>query len=234
MEGFAESLPDAVHTTFPDVFPDLKDVPLVYLLHGLAQRRDPMLAGLDAMSSLPLSLLRSEMPESLRMPNVSPNDVIWPTHVLSIECEDFDPEQDIYIPIFPIHALVLAAHCSTIPCLVEACSVEDGTTYLPIVNLSLPFPQHFDILRTFTYTSHLVHDGSGGDMHASSIPHGDLQQMSQTFGILASAVLLRQYQDIERITQDMVSLGFNNSYLWAAIERVRLALQGEMKERHLT
>jgi hypothetical protein len=58
--------------------------------------------------------------------------------------------------------------------------------------------------------------------------------MSQTFGILASAVLLRQYQDIERITQDMVSLGFHNSDLWATIERVRLALQGEMKERHLT
>ncbi|KAJ7718614.1 hypothetical protein B0H14DRAFT_3630316 [Mycena olivaceomarginata] len=247
MEGSAESLPDAVPANFPDVFPDLKDVPLVYVLHVLAQQRDLMLAGLDAISSLPPSLLRSEMPESLRVPTVSPNDVIWPTHVLSIECEDFDPGQDIYIPIFPIHALVLAAHCSSIPCLVQACSVEDGTTNLPIVNLSLPFPQYFDILRTFMYTHRvdialqhllklpdLVHDGSGGDVHVSSIPHGDLQQMSQTFGILASAVLLRQYQDIERITQDMVSLGFHNSDLWAAIERVRLALQGEMKERHLT
>ncbi|KAJ7820669.1 hypothetical protein B0H14DRAFT_2833501 [Mycena olivaceomarginata] len=130
MEGSAESLPDAVPTNFPDVFPDLKDVPLVYVLHVLAQQRDRMLAGLDAISSLPPSLLRSEMPESLRVPNVSPNDVIWPTHVLSIECEDFDPGQDTYIPIFPIHALVLAAHCSRIPCL-EACSVEDGTTNLP-------------------------------------------------------------------------------------------------------
>ncbi|KAJ7869575.1 hypothetical protein B0H14DRAFT_2727128 [Mycena olivaceomarginata] len=129
--GSAESLPDAVPTNFPDVFPDLKDVPLVYVLHILAQQRDLMLAGLDAISSLPPSLLRSEMPESLRVPNISPNDVIWPTHVLSIECEDFDPGQDTYIPIFPIHALVLAAHCSRIPCL-EACSVEDGTTNLPI------------------------------------------------------------------------------------------------------
>ncbi|KAJ7938998.1 hypothetical protein B0H13DRAFT_2542801 [Mycena leptocephala] len=241
MEGSAESLPDAVPTNFPDVFPDLKTCPSstsFMFWHNSA-------TCLDAKSSLPPSLLRSEMPESLRVPNVSPNDVIWPTHVLSIECEDFDPGQDTYIPIFPIHALVLAAHCSSIPCL-EACSVEDGTTNLPIVNLSLPFPQYFDILRTFMYTHRvdialqhllklpdLVHDGSGGDVHASSIPHGDLQQMSQTFGILASAVQLRQYQDIERITQDMVSLGFHNSDLWTAIERVRLALQGEMKERHL-
>ena len=40
MEGSAESLPDAVPTNFPDVFPDLKDVPLVYVLHVLAQQRD--------------------------------------------------------------------------------------------------------------------------------------------------------------------------------------------------
>ncbi|KAJ7841831.1 hypothetical protein B0H14DRAFT_2586721 [Mycena olivaceomarginata] len=120
----------------------------------------------------------------------------------------------------------------------------------PLLILSLPFPQHFDILHTFMYTHRvdialqqllklpdLSHGmgrgiGDGQDISISDWDR-DLQHISHTFGIPRSPVLLRQYQDIKQMTEDMVSLGFNDYDFRATVEQVRLALQSTMKERQL-
>ncbi|KAJ7151292.1 hypothetical protein C8R43DRAFT_1190683 [Mycena crocata] len=57
--------------------------------------------------------------------------------------------------LFPVHAVVLAAHCAKLPRLPPPARSSASSAVLPVCPLALPSPQAFSILHAFMYTHRL-------------------------------------------------------------------------------
>ncbi|KAJ7130511.1 hypothetical protein C8R44DRAFT_775635 [Mycena epipterygia] len=121
-----------------------------------------MLAGIAALapSHLPTTLPRSHLPQHLTVPLRAPSGHAagppsYPTHALAISPSG----KDVGSPhaIFPVHAVVLAAHCAALPRLPRpAHSSHASLVALSVLPLTLPSPQAFAILHNFMYTHRLA------------------------------------------------------------------------------
>ncbi|KAJ7079008.1 hypothetical protein C8R44DRAFT_895783 [Mycena epipterygia] len=103
-------------------------------------------------ASLPRSHLLQHLTVSLRVPS-APADgpPSYPTHALPIA----PAGKDVGSPyaIFPVHAVVLAAYCATLPrCSRSAPAHSHSSVSLPVLPLPLPSPQAFAIRHGFMYT----------------------------------------------------------------------------------
>ncbi|KAJ7691855.1 hypothetical protein B0H16DRAFT_1680749 [Mycena metata] len=164
---------DISRDTLAAAAPELATVPAEFIRQGLRAKAPQMQAGIAALapshgtliktlncntapSHLPPSIPRSHLPQALAIPlrappPGAPSPLSYPTHALAIGskgAKDSAPQL-----VFPVHAVVLAAHCANIPRFpAPPRSRASASVTLPILPLSLPSPQAFSILHAFMYT----------------------------------------------------------------------------------
>ncbi|KAJ7243620.1 hypothetical protein B0H12DRAFT_1003913, partial [Mycena haematopus] len=154
--AFTDISPDALAAAAPE----LATVPIEFIRHGLRAKAPAMQAGLAALapSHLPKAIPRDRMPSSLTVPLRSSGAAVipsYPTHVLAIATSSKSaPSSDA--AVFPVHAVVLAAHCAKLPPLPPSRGPSaSGAVTLPVLPFTLPSPPAFAILHTYMYTHRL-------------------------------------------------------------------------------
>lgn len=132
-----------------------------------------MLAALNLLtfpSSLPRSHLTSTMDIPVRPANPMPSSNAFPTHVLAITSSRSSPSspttptvasfaqqavagQYVTVPLYPAHALVLAAHCTLLPPLPRSRpSNRAASLTLPVVPLTVPSAETFPLMHAYLHT----------------------------------------------------------------------------------
>ncbi|KAJ6573048.1 hypothetical protein DFH09DRAFT_1459403 [Mycena vulgaris] len=143
--------------------PELSGVPAEFIRHCLRPRCSTASQPSRPRIS-PTFLPRSHLPAALTVPlRASPgsNPVSYPTHALAITPASEGKgggEHDAAHAIFPVHALVLAAHCADLPRLppcTPADSSRTASATLHVLPLTLPSPHAFAILHALMYTHRL-------------------------------------------------------------------------------
>ncbi|KAJ7092785.1 hypothetical protein B0H15DRAFT_832515 [Mycena belliarum] len=227
--------------------PALAPVPAEFVRHGLRAKAPQMLAGIAALapSHVPQSLPRSHLPAALTVPlRASPAGApppSYPTHVLAIApapAKGAPQDRDAPHAIFPVHAVVLAAHCAKLPRLPPAQPAPPAraaSATLPLLPLALPSPQAFAILHSFLYT-HRLSSALGsllplppafleGLTHAAvraALESGSARHALAAHLCAAAAgnlgTLMGHAGHVKELWQDMVALGVYDSELWDALD----------------
>lgn len=196
---------------------------------------------LAANSSLPSSHLPSSMPRaslggSMTIPlrSAPVPTTSYPSHILALSSSK---AQSDTVLLFPVHAIVLASHCSSLPRLPASTSqVSASAIALPVLPLKVPAPNTFAILHSFMYThrldsvlkalipvpptfatSSLNHQmikatlGAGPNLHQLSV------FMFQSAG--GNLQTLTAYAgQVKDLWQNMVALGLFDPELWNALD----------------
>ncbi|KAJ7059288.1 hypothetical protein C8F01DRAFT_1146653 [Mycena amicta] len=153
--------------------PELSGVPDEFIRHGLRSKGPAMLAGISALapSHLPQSLPRARLPPALSVPlRTKAHGTALPTHALAISfASKGKDDPDALTTLFPVHAVVLAAHCTKLPRMPRASSSSSAHSItLAVLPLALPSPPAFAIIHTWLYTARL------DTALATLLPHGAL------------------------------------------------------------
>ncbi|KAJ6565508.1 hypothetical protein DFH09DRAFT_1314806 [Mycena vulgaris] len=127
--------------------PELSGLPAELIRHGLRAKPPQMLAGIAALapSHLPTSLPRSHLPAALSVPLRAPPGK--------------GGERVAVHTIFPVQAVVLAAHYAKLPRLAPSApggSSRTASATLPVLPPTLPSPHAFAIFYAFMYTRRLA------------------------------------------------------------------------------
>ncbi|KAJ6625114.1 hypothetical protein B0H10DRAFT_1783365 [Mycena sp. CBHHK59/15] len=224
--------------------PDLANVPVEFIRHGLRAKAPQMLAGIAALapSHLPSAIPKSHLPSSLSIPLRAPTSSStpsYPTHALAIgpaPQKGAQPPPDAPLAVFPIHAVVLAAHCAALPRLPPPARASGSTAHLPVLPLSLPSPAAFSILHAFMY-SHRLDAALGALLPLPSAFLRDAASHSAIVQALASgaalhalsahlcaaagnslSALMTHAAHVKELWQDMVALGLHDPELWDALD----------------
>ncbi|KAJ7507054.1 hypothetical protein B0H11DRAFT_2153557 [Mycena galericulata] len=161
---FTDISRDALAAAAPDLA--AAAVPAEFIRHGLRAKAPQMQAGIAALapSHLPQSLPRSHLPAALTIPlraSSSQSHPSYPTHALAVHATSSSkssaPAPGESASLFPVHAVVLAAHCAKLPRLPPAAppSRSGSALTLPVLPLALPSPHAFAILHPWMYTHRL-------------------------------------------------------------------------------
>ncbi|KAF7343299.1 Clampless protein 1 [Mycena venus] len=242
--------------------PELAAVPAEFIRHGLRAKSPQMQAGIAALapSHLPPSIPRSHLPQALTVPlrappPGAPAPPSYPTHALAIAppAKSSSGERDAPQAIFPVHAVVLAAHCAKIPRLPSPPRTHSASASvtLPVLPLALPSPQAYSILHAFMYTHRL-------DAALASLlpmPPAFLESLCSTSQTPASVVaaalntpavrhtlaahlcassggnlsaLMAHAGHVKELWQDMVALGMYDLALWDALDLAWEVVLGAM------
>ncbi|KAK0484466.1 hypothetical protein IW261DRAFT_1330084 [Armillaria novae-zelandiae] len=231
---YSEVSPSAIEA----VSPELAGVSPEYIRRSLRSETPQMLAGISALapSHLPTRIPKSHLPGALSIPvrSSSPSSRLFPTHVLAVSSTKTSSE---HCMIFPIHALVLAAHCAHLPAIPPAQShhTNQSLVRLPVLPFALPSPPAFGIIHNFIYTHRL----EPVFRSLLPVPAGFFQSIthetvldtleSREACIQLSAYLCSQEQgDLQKLTthavhvkelwQNMVALGIYSPDLWDAVD----------------
>ncbi|KAJ7441210.1 hypothetical protein FB451DRAFT_1298914, partial [Mycena latifolia] len=226
--------------------PELAAIPAEFIRHGLRAKAPQMLAGIQALapSHVPQALPRSHLPPALTVPlraSAGPAPPSYPTHALAIAAapaKGSHPERDAPHAIFPVHAVVLAAHCAKLPRLPPApppAPSRAASATLPVLPLTLPSPQAFAILHAFLYTHRLApalasllplppaflepltHASLTAALDSPSTRHALAAHLcAAASGNLS--VLMGHAGHVKELWQDMVALGVYDAELWDALD----------------
>ncbi|KAJ7673471.1 hypothetical protein B0H17DRAFT_1335071 [Mycena rosella] len=136
--------------------PELAGASVDYIRKHLLATAPQMLAGTSALSPshLPSALPKCGLPPYITVPVFPRQDCVYPTHVLALSNASPSGSADTHL-LFPIHALVLAAHCSKLPHLPPPAPRASVSVHLPVLPLALPSAPAFSILHAFMYTHRL-------------------------------------------------------------------------------
>ncbi|KAJ7700376.1 hypothetical protein B0H17DRAFT_1157889 [Mycena rosella] len=219
--------------------PELASVPAEFIRHGLRAKAPQMQAGIAALapSHLPASLPRAHLPQALTIPlRASAHAASYPTHALAITPSAKGPgAADAPHAIFPIHAVVLAAHCAKLPRLPHAARPARSTATLLLQPLTLPSPQAFALLHAFMYTHRLApllaallplppaflepltHASLLAALESGSARHALAAHLCAAAGANLSA-LMAHAAHVKELWQDMVALGMYDAELWDALD----------------
>ncbi|KAJ7430166.1 hypothetical protein FB451DRAFT_966695, partial [Mycena latifolia] len=243
--------------------PELAAVPTQFIQHGLGARLPQLKAGIAALapSHLPSSLPRSGLPSTLTIPlraplAGAPAPPSYPTHVLAIAAAiKGTPPPDAPSAIFPVHAIILAAHCAKIPRLPphpQPRASPSAAVTLPVLPLTLPSPQAFCILHAFMYTRHLDAalasllpmppafleslSSSGSDAPTPAVVIAAALNTPAVRYTLASHLcassggnlssLLAHAGHVKELWKDMVALGMYEPALWDLLDLAWEVVQG--------
>ncbi|TFK29486.1 hypothetical protein FA15DRAFT_631880 [Coprinopsis marcescibilis] len=230
---FAEVSRDAIMAAAPE----LGSVPAEYIRRGLRPKANEMLAGIAGIprSALPTSITRSHLP-SLIPVAVTPThpQPTYPTHALAVSSSKTPSGKDSLM-IFPVHSLVLASHCSSLPRLPQAVQPSGNTLNLPVLPLALPSPAAFTILHQFMYHHRLdavlkalfplpsafLHNLSHHTVQSTLASGTLLHQLSTYLCSSASSnltTLTTHAAHVKELWQDMVALGLHDPELWDTID----------------
>ncbi|OCH87489.1 hypothetical protein OBBRIDRAFT_837323 [Obba rivulosa] len=156
------------HEAMAAVDPELKEMPLSFIREGLEIRGPDMLKVLASVHATPA---RHVLPKELRV-RVRDRSYHPPTHMLAVYSPAPAPRRAV--TLFPVHDVVLAAHCASLPPLGPAAESPEPEAAdhaqaqaeadagieteaplnltLPVVPLALPHPPTFSALSAFLYT----------------------------------------------------------------------------------
>ncbi|KAH9474442.1 Clampless protein 1 [Psilocybe cubensis] len=227
---FAEVSRDAIMA----VAPELANVPPEYIRRGLRPKAFQMLAGISALppSHLPNTMQKSQVPQVISIP-IRSSSSTYPTHVLAVSSSKSSPNEHVFM--FPVHNVIIAANCSTLPRLPVSSSTPTGMLQLPVLPLVLPSPAAFKVLHTYLYT----HSLDAVLKSLFPLPSGFVQGLSHhtVKSTLASANTLHQLSNylcssaggslqvltthaahVKELWQDMVALGLHDPELWDTID----------------
>ncbi|KAJ7825827.1 hypothetical protein B0H14DRAFT_3110722 [Mycena olivaceomarginata] len=196
--------------------PELTAVPAEFIRHGLRAKGPHMQAGIAALAP-------SHLPT-------------YPTHALAIGLpvsKSSPSPADAPQAVFPVHAVVLAAHCAKLPRLPPASppSSRSSSITLPVLPLALPSPQAFAILHAYMYTHRI--DAALGALLPPSPPRPPSTRHALSAHLLAAAgtslsALMAHAGHVKELWQDMVALGVYDPALWAAVDLAWEVVLGAM------
>ena len=196
-----------------------------------------MLAGIAALS-MPTSMSKSHLPPSLSIPlrptTSSHQQPAYPTHILAVTSSKSYSNE--HVMMFPIHNIVLASQCSSLPPLPTSPPPSSSKLHAPILPLALPSPAAFKIIHTYLYN----HSLNGVLQSLFPLPSSFLQQSLSHNTIestLASGSALHQLSlylcssagsslqiltthaaHVKELWQDLVALGLYDPELWDTVD----------------
>jgi len=217
------------------VAPELANVPAEYIRRGLRARAPQMQAGLACLS-LPVSIPKCHVPSSLSVPvrgtSVS-SQPTYPTHLLAIAHSKSSPNE--HASLFPVHSVIIASQCTTLPRLPPSSGPSSGSVHLPVLPLTLPSPAAFKLLHTYLYDHSLeglmrslfplpspfVQSLSHHTIQSTLASGSSLHQLSSylcssTAGSLQA--LTTHAAHVKELWQDIVALGIHDPELWDALD----------------
>ncbi|KAF8123069.1 hypothetical protein K438DRAFT_1895540 [Mycena galopus ATCC 62051] len=204
---------DALHAASPD----LGNVSVEYIRKNLLAAAPQMLAGTAALSSshLPTALPKSSLPPYITVPLHPPRSSVqpcYPTHALAISNGRPSGPDDVYL-IFPVHALVLTAHCSKLQPFPPPAPCASASVHLPrldaILTALFPVPPQF--LRALSHRTVRATLQSGADLH----------HLSAHLCAASTAnvqTLMTHIAHVKELWQTMVALGIDDAALWDTVE----------------
>ncbi|PCH37467.1 hypothetical protein WOLCODRAFT_84272 [Wolfiporia cocos MD-104 SS10] len=165
------SFSEVSRQTIAALEPELATVPIEYITGHLAGQANQMIEALSLLT-YPTSLPRARMPPSIDVPlrpvPHAPSSSVFPTHMLAISSSKSSPSapntptaasfyngagSNASVPLYPAHALVLAAHCTLLPALpVSRPSNRTASLHLPVVPLTVPNGETFPMLHEYLHT----------------------------------------------------------------------------------
>ncbi|KAJ7056595.1 hypothetical protein C8F01DRAFT_354494 [Mycena amicta] len=177
----ADISPDALEAAAPE----LRGVPDEFIRHSLRSKAPAMLAGISTLapSHLPQSLPRSRLPPALSVPvRANPQGTALPTHALAMSLATKTGRDDGDAPtsLFPIHAVVLAAHCTKLPPIGPAAtSSSSHSIALALLPLALPSPAAFRIIHMWLYSSRV--DAVLSSLLPNALPSTFIERLASTY-----------------------------------------------------
>ncbi|THU75725.1 hypothetical protein K435DRAFT_974716 [Dendrothele bispora CBS 962.96] len=233
------------------VAPELANVPLEYIRQILGSKEAEMTAGLKALepSHIPEYLPKIHLPSHLAisLPQSSPSSSVvpaYPTHALAVySSRSNSPDSDQAL-IIPIHSLVLAAHCASLPTGSLSLSKpyessSSSPVQIPVVPISLPSPHVFPIICKFLYTHSLesvlrslvplpspdhypfLQSPSRETVRQMMNSHSTLSQLAKHLCEHTNynmRTLTTDAAHVKDVWQDVVALGVNDVALWDALD----------------
>ncbi|KAJ7485229.1 hypothetical protein B0H11DRAFT_1806618 [Mycena galericulata] len=234
---FTEVSRAALLAASPDV--DMGNVSIQFIHKNLLDTAHQMASGTSALSPshLPTALPKSSLPPYLTVPLFPPRDSthpVYPTHALAVSNTSPSGPADMHL-IFPIHALVLAAHCSKLPQLPPPAPRASASVHLPVLPLALPSAPAFSILLAFMYSHrldavltalfpippHFLRKLTHKTVRAALQSGADLHQLSAHLCVASTSnvqVLMTHTAHVKELWQDMVALGISDPALWDTVE----------------
>ncbi|KAF8644947.1 hypothetical protein AX16_008170 [Volvariella volvacea WC 439] len=231
--AFVDVSPAAIQAVAPELA--AAGVPIEYIRDRLRRDTEKMLAGISALSPshLPPSLPRSHIPPSLAIPlRQAAPDQMCPTHILAVSSAKSTSDQ---ATIFPVHALVLASHCSSLPPLRPAAQASSSALTLPVLPLAVPSAAAFAVLHSYMYNHRLdlvlkaLFPVPSGFL--TSLTHANVRatlSSQQAIHQLAGYLCQNSSSNLQKLSahaahvkdvwQDMVSLGLFDHALWDTID----------------
>ncbi|KAH9934221.1 uncharacterized protein B0H18DRAFT_547876 [Fomitopsis serialis] len=150
--------------------PELANVPIEFVRKHLAGQANEMLSALSLLT-YPTSLPKAHLPPTLDVPvrpTASSPPRAFPTHMLAVSSSRGSPSQPntptaasflasnsptSTVPLFPAHALVLAAYCPLLPQLPRSTGQRgNAAVSLPLVPLAVPSAETFHLLHAYLHT----------------------------------------------------------------------------------
>lgn len=193
-----------------------------------------MLGGISALPSshLPNSMPKSHVPSALSIPVRAPSSS-YPTHVLAVASSKASANE--HALMFPIHNIVLASQCSSLPRLPPSSPAAHGTLTVPILPLALPSPAAFKIIHSYLYTHSLesvikslfplpsgfVHGLSHHTVQSTLASGTSLHQLSSYLCSSSGSslqALTTHAAHVKELWQDLVALGLHDPELWDTID----------------
>ncbi|KAJ7201161.1 hypothetical protein GGX14DRAFT_659381 [Mycena pura] len=228
--------------------PDLAAVPADFIRHGLRATAPAMLAGIAALapSHVPQALPRSRLPPALSVPLRAPAPGTphppLPTHIVAVSAAAKSSKDEMDGPTrpFPMHAVVLAAHCTKLTRLPPSSSpsppLPGRIRHPPLLDVHRPPRRR--LLRAPARplllpraprrraVLHRLHPGSAPDpAHAflAGILSLRTAQRALASHLYAAAsgnltTLMEHAGHVKELWQDMVALGVCDPGLWAALD----------------
>lgn len=141
-----------------------------------------------------------------------------PTHLFAVHSKPATR-----VCLYPVHALIFAAHCAhlpPIPYVNSAEATEDGKKLiLPVVPLCLPNPPTFPMLLHYLYTKRGDHLLAALLPMAPRGPKPSLTQLSRTFAATFTVQALLSYAaKVHGLWSNVAALGVFDEKLSRAIE----------------
>lgn len=226
------------YTAFPPVDPtgiesldpELRGVPVEYVVHKLRSIGPELLNGLGYVTPPQTAYTASNMPAwvDVRVSSRLPSLESLPSHVLCV----VNPQSKQPGQLIPVHALIYAAQCSNFPRLSRATPHVDTASKsarLAVVPLYLPSPQTFNLLNSYLYTKRaerLLSTLAPISSNAlASIPVGH-QGASNTLSALGRAMaeafplptLVEHAAVVHGLWSNVMALGVDDEVLWWALE----------------